>query len=309
MFKAQQKTTKIFIENATLLDCAILTHQQGPQGKSWSVHLTWEGEKTLENGVLFDFSQAKKTAKKLIDTEFDHKIFVTQTDVSWQFKKRCIIIKKFTSTKKPAVFALNTYQNSIKVLSNALITELQNGDVTLLEKTISERLLKKSPQNITKVSVRLEEHQQKSSTHYFNYMHSLCHHYGNCQRFHGHSNIVEVFKHGKLDLLKSATVAKKFNNLYIISKHYLVKQWETPLIQEMTKLCPEILIYKNNLIACQYTGSQGDVAVIMPKNTVLCLEEESTIENLAQYMLKEFKNQKGLKIRAFEGIAKGSMCT
>ncbi|WP_397602080.1 6-carboxytetrahydropterin synthase [Silvanigrella sp.] len=301
-------TTKIFIQDVTLLDCAILYPSLGPKGRSWYVDVIWEGNKD-QNGVLFDFSLAKKSAKSTIDHEFDHKLLVKPSSIRFQSNSQIIIIGNCKENDNNSIFAINTYNNSVKKVSRETLIALDNNDVTLLEKEIAQSILRNSPENVISVTVTLREHENHSKSNYFSYTHSLCHHYGNCQRFHGHSNILEVFKNGKLDLEKSANAAKKLNNSYIISRNYVIFEWNTKLINELIEHCPEIEEAKASLIAAQYKGTQGEVAVIMPKENVFTLEQESTVENLAEFVRKLFSlNETDLEIRAYEGLSKGSIC-
>lgn len=301
-------TTKIFIQDVTLLDCAILYPNIGPKGKSWYVDVIWEGNKD-NNGVLFDFSLAKKSAKSTIDHEFDHKLLVKPSSIRFQSNSQIIIIDNYKLKENNSIFAINTYNNSIKKISREAIIALDRNDISLLEKEIAQSILRNSPENVKNVTVTLREHEQNTKPNYFSYTHSLCHHYGNCQRFHGHSNIIEVFKNGKFDLNKSSIAAKKLNNSYIISRNYILNQWNTKLVQELIDHCPEIVDIKESLIAAQYKGTQGEVAVIMPKENVFTLDQESTVENLAEFMRKQFSTDNDeIEIRAYEGLSKGSIC-
>ncbi|APJ02807.1 6-carboxytetrahydropterin synthase [Silvanigrella aquatica] len=301
-------TTKIFIQDVTLLDCAILYPSFGPKGKSWYVDVIWEGNKD-KNGVLFDFSLAKKSAKSTIDHEYDHKLLVKPSLIRFQSNSQIIVIGNYKNSDNNLLFAINTYNNSIKRISRETLIALDNDDVTLLEKEIAQSILRNSPENVTNISVKLREHEHKLKPNYYSYTHSLCYHYGNCQRFHGHSSVIEVFKKGKFDLRKSSYAAKKLDNAYIISQNYVVKDWNTKLIQELIDHCPEITDLKEHHIAAQYKGTQGEVAVIIPKDHVFTLEQESTVENLAEFIRAQFPpDEKDIEIRAYEGLSKGSIC-
>ncbi|BBH51983.1 6-carboxytetrahydropterin synthase [Fluviispira sanaruensis] len=299
--------TKIFIQNVTLLDCALFIPEKGPKGKSWYVDIVWEGEKDA-TGVLFDFSLAKKSAKSTIDHEFDHKLLVTASHIRFQSNSQIIVIGNNKSDTKESLFAINTYNNSVKKIARETLKALESDDVSELEKEIANAILRNSPSNVKNVKVTLREDEKKKKENYFNYTHSLCHHYGNCQRFHGHSNIIEIFHKGKFDLARSAKAAKKLNNSYIISRNYLAEKWDSRLITELVEHCPEISDFKSELIAAQYKGTQGEVAVIMPKINTLALDCESTVENLAEYIRNQFVDDTDIEVRAYEGLAKGSIC-
>ncbi len=307
MLKATPNKTKIFIQDVTLLDCAILYPSTGPQGRSWYVDVTWEGNKD-HNGVLFDFSLAKKAAKSTIDHEYDHKLLVKPSSIRLQTNSQVIIVGNYKDNDQPSIFAINTYNNSVKKIARETLIALDKEDVSLLEKEIAQSIFRNSPENVTNVFVKLRPHENYNKSNYFSYTHSLCHHYGNCQRFHGHSNIIEIYKNGTFDNDKSSFVAKKLNHAYIISRHYLVPHWNSKLIQELIEHCPEITELKDSLIVAQYRGTQGEVAVIMPKENVFLIEQESTVENIAEFVKTLFQTtEQDIEIRAYEGLAKGSI--
>ena len=67
--------TTLFVENITVMDFSYLHPLRGLLGESWIVDIELTGD--LDNeGVIFDFSYAKKAIKKVIDTEFDHKLVI-----------------------------------------------------------------------------------------------------------------------------------------------------------------------------------------------------------------------------------------
>ena len=70
------KISKIFIRNVTVLDCAVWRLKEGPVGQSWSVDVEFHGE-TDHEGVVLDFSAAKKQAKEAIDEHFDHRLLIS----------------------------------------------------------------------------------------------------------------------------------------------------------------------------------------------------------------------------------------
>ncbi|MEN9811249.1 MAG: hypothetical protein RLZZ488_2816, partial [Pseudomonadota bacterium] len=62
----EKQKSKIFVRNVTVLDCGVWDLYHGPVGRSWSVDVEWSGTTDAE-GVVIDFSQAKKLAKNVID--------------------------------------------------------------------------------------------------------------------------------------------------------------------------------------------------------------------------------------------------
>ena len=220
MAKQGEKKTKIFIRDATNIDCALLMPEQAPVGKSWSVDIVWTGY-TNNEGIIFDFSLARKAAKKTIDTFFDHKLYVRQKVISRMPGKRSLICEQCRDLNG-RYFILDTCNEAIALFEEEVFREIQLSDSpTLLEAIIADAVLKESPENVTEVAVELREHTHKFRGNYFSYTHSLNRHYGNCQRFHGHSNIIEVFSGNQLDYGESEKAAQLLNNKYIINRGHL----------------------------------------------------------------------------------------
>lgn len=272
--------TKIFIHDVTLLDCAILSHSLGPTGKSWYVDACLEGNKD-SNGMLFDFSFAKKIIKSVIDEEFDHKIHVSSKQAQHQTDSLVAISSPIHH------FYLKTYSNAVKIWD---FDDLEH--TPFLEEKIEQSILKNLPKNVEKVKITLRNHSQKESSGYFKFTHGLCSHCGNCQRFHGHSSIVSIYKNGILDQNESKKIAQKLDDKFLIWKEHINKD----------------LSIDSSLYTIQYTGSQGTVMLRTPKEHVILLDCESTIENIAEYIHSHFySSDPTIQIHVYEGLAKGAI--
>ncbi|MBP5296617.1 MAG: 6-carboxytetrahydropterin synthase, partial [Bacteriovoracaceae bacterium] len=65
----------MFYNDVMNIDCSVFDPQRGPRGVSYAVSLELKGELGPE-GVIVDFSLAKKKAKEIIDREIDHRFIV-----------------------------------------------------------------------------------------------------------------------------------------------------------------------------------------------------------------------------------------
>lgn len=298
---------KIFIRNATILDCAVLFPEVGPRGRSWHVDLLWIGE-TDETGVVFDFSLAKKAAKETIDRHFDHRLMVPESSIRQMPEGRTLVCSPFRTPAINSCFALNTYDQALAVVGDNVIREMTEGlSVRQLEALLASYILASSPQNVKNVIVTLRSHEEEKKNHYFSYAHSLRKHFGNCQRFHGHSNVIEIFSEGHLDLQKSEAAAKFLDAGYLVTQDYLANDSKDPLFDSLLTSFPELSAAQNELTHVIYDGTQGKVAVMIPKSAVHLLQSESTIENIAEYVHRTFELDKTVQVVAYEGLAKGSI--
>jgi len=287
--------SRIFVRNATVLDAAILDPQCGPRGRSWYVDVTWQG--TLnDEGVVFDFAHAKRAAKEIIDALFDHRLIVaksmvTKTDSS--ARDSAVAANQTRNVVSVGAFTLDTYPSALAVVDDAVLLALcEQGDLTPLATEIARRVKEGGPSNVESVGVTLRDHEQASEPHFFAYTHSLRLHAGNCQRFHGHSNVVEVFRpDGKFDLETSLRAARTLAGRYLVAPEYLKDDAQGDA----------------TLARVSYEGSQGRVHVTLPRTQLLVLPEEASIENIALFLARELNLPEGWSVHAFEGLAKGAV--
>lgn len=298
---------KIFIENITLLDCALLMNAYGPQGKSWRVDALLEGQKD-ENGILFDFGSAKPVIKSSIDELFDHKILVDTSQIRHKSDSHIVVASPIETRGQHSFFALNTYPSAVRTVERETLVALCKNDFSFLEKEIEQEVLKNLPQNVEHIKITLKEDRQEESLSCFDYTHSLCQHCGNCQRFHGHSSCIKIYEKNELDSKLSKEISHKLDKKYFISEKHIDRNWNSERIRELEHNCPEIADFKHKLTAIAYTGSQGPVALLFPKENVISLSEESTIENLAEFIHKNFFDSKPeICVHVYEGLAKGAV--
>lgn len=297
--------SKIFIRNLTVLDCAIWDIAAGPRGRSWNVDVEWEGE-TDQEGILIDFSTAKSHAKKLIDEHFDHRLIISEELVSVSEPGRftCHPHKRTPHTER---FLLNTYPSSLSILPNEVFEEFLSNCTTKFESILADTILQNSPPNIKSVKIRLGEPKDCEGSYFFNYLHSLKYHSGNCQRFHGHSNTIEIFKNGIFDDEKSSIVATQLSGKYLIAENYLKRPESSDLLHLMATL-ESSEHDTDNFVWAAYHGSQGEVLVRIPRQRLIAMPTESTIENIAEWIHETlFKADPTIEVRAYEGLNKGAI--
>lgn len=305
MLSMDNNLTEIFVDDAVNIDCAVLIPGFGPIGKSWAIDINWKG--TLDDeGVVFDFSLAKKSAKEVVEKLLDHKILVSKDSVKKINGERLILLDKCGS--ESSYFAVNTYSGTLAILEREVLDEIKDNNTTnKLEKIIEDEILKNSLDNIKEVTVRLKEHSEKENTNFFSYTHSLKNHFGNCQKFHGHSNVIRIFNGAKFDSKKSEEAAKLLNNRYIVNESYVQKDTNSILLNELYSNFPVLNNYKDSHYTFEYSGTKGDIALIMPVERTLLLEGESTIEYLSKFILNQLNLKSDYKVFAYEGFKKGAI--
>lgn len=304
MFKERQHS-KIFVRNVSVLDCAIWDLYSGPLGRSWNVDVEWQGA-TDSEGVVIDFSAAKKLAKDVIDSNFDHRLLVPKNHTQ-SIDGGFVVCFPPLTTHQSERFLLHTYESSLAVLRKEIFEEIAQNRLSLLEVEIADSILKKSPKNVEKVKVSLSPHTQSGESHFFNYLHSLRLHQGNCQRFHGHSNTIEVFSKGSFNKDFSSTIAKRLDGKYLVADCYL----REPCTETLNALMPFLIDFElgeNAYTWVSYQGSQGVVSLRVPTHRLLIMPKESTIENIAEWVHSTcLDSDCSIEVRAFEGLHKGAI--
>jgi 6-pyruvoyl-tetrahydropterin synthase len=301
-----KNSSKIFIRNVTVLDCAVWTHMDGPVGRSWSVDVEWTGQTDTE-GVVLDFSAAKKLAKSIIDEQFDHRLIISDKVVSSRPDNR-MLCSPHPSCAHENRFLLETYADSLAIMENNVLEELSVDSLQSFELELAKAIKINSPDNVSSVKIRLNPHAQNTSSHHFNYLHSLRLHSGNCQRFHGHSNIIEIFKGGSFDSAASSFAAKKLNGKYLVADCYFKTPDDLVFLNEISPLMNGFEMSSDAFVWISYSGSQGVVNVRAPRNRVMTMPTESTIENIASWLhTSTFEGSTDIRIDAYEGHLKGAI--
>lgn len=308
--------SKIFTQSVTSLDCAILAEGQLPFGKSWAVDIVWHGEKD-QTGILIDFSIAKSLAKAIIDKTFDHKILTSQKLCPLATVEKVLLAshpRSATLAEAHTFFGIFTFPNAIQFVSDSTLNQLKDNRCDELESEISQEVLKHCPKNIDRVHVKLRECEEQSNSNYFHYTHSLCHHKGNCQRFHGHSNIVNIYKNGSFENQLSTRIATQLNRKYLIHESYVVPCAQHDSFALLQEIFPHIEAFKEQLVGIDYEGNQGKNTLWLPKDHVIMLSAESTVENIAEYIWRQLISENlvteeyDIEVHAFEGMSKGAIC-
>ncbi|WP_278350499.1 6-carboxytetrahydropterin synthase, partial [Marinobacter nauticus] len=162
----------LFVDNLTVIDFAYLDPTRGLVGESWIADVVLGGELD-EQGMVFDFSNVKRTIKRVIDERVDHRLVIPRgyQGLSW-------------SEEQPDTFtwALTGGSQIIHRSPDEAIVWLSADRVvpsavaSLLEQEIKAVL----PANVISVEINLREEEIDGA--YYHYVHGLKKHLGNCQR-------------------------------------------------------------------------------------------------------------------------------
>ncbi len=294
----------LFYENVTVLDYAFHCYHKGLVGNSYKVHVEFIGH-TDHEGILYDFSYAKKKVKEIIDRDCDHR-FVVPTGIT-KFEGN----KAYTQFKFGVEALKVEYWCPSEGICEIPFKHVSKETLTTYLETIIQ---KEMPKTVDAVKITLEDEYQADHSFYFHYTHGLKDHYGNCQRlFHGHRNTVKISVNGERRKELEEYLAR---DLFSGCIHYVY--WENVKNKsELSKVCgmelPEGRFENLSAIELEYQSSQGAFRAILPGSICYIMQTETTVENLSQHFAKVVKNMLNQNDQvvavAYEGIAKGAKTT
>lgn len=291
----------LFVDDLTVLDCAILDPQRGPIGMSWAVGVEFIGGLTKE-GVVFDFSYAKKCAKKVIDSTADHAFIIPSSVIASRKPQRTVNVDKDQGYTAPAEIRVETETLTYEAPEQAFFIVSQVTESTIIAEL--ERLIfdacKQNKECAALKAVKLtftNEKVAKPNAAYYCYTHGLKDHYGNCQRLiHGHQSTIEVF----VDGMKRPDLEQEVAYFYY-DKHFAFKE----NIKNSN--------FTDRVFDIEYKSGQGNFLAKIPKEKIVLYPYETTVENISKFTAHWLKHQfcqlgqHTVVVKAYEGIGKG--CT
>lgn len=291
----------LFYNQLTVLDYAYLDPKLGPKGDSLYVNVELIGQ-TTEEGVVFDFSYAKKAIKEIIDNICDHRLVVTHNSL-----QACTdgTYELFYSFNEKEIWYKGPEQSYC-------VIPFDNFSYDNLAEHLSIEVHKKMPSNVAQTIITLEQVQYPEDQATYSYTHGLKDHYGNCQRLiHGHHNPIHVYTDNKRNKELEKYLATELfnNNIHLCYWDNVVNKDE--IVQIFNNEKPEGRINSAKFIHIKYKAIQGIFESKLPLSEVYIMPIESTVENIAFYfanfLSKTFNQFATIKLKAFEGLAKGSI--
>lgn len=283
------ETVNLFVREITVLDYAYLDPVEGPLGGSLDVDVTFTGDLD-EEGVVFDFSLAKKAVKRVIDDLCDHRLVMpSRHAVALEGG-----VSRVTFKNGPSEFTYTCPSQGLCLL------DVDDFSVEAMKSYLEAETMKVMPENVDKVTLRFREENLGEAPHY-RYTHGLKQHYGNCQRLlHGHRNRVDVTVDGEHRPDLEARICESWKNIHLAYPDNVVGDGHL-LGQRQDHL---------NTIEIRYTASQGDFHAHLPGRDVYIMAAETTVENIGRHLRDRVQEWVGpdasVEVHAYEGIRKGS---
>lgn len=272
--------TTLFVGRLTVIDFSYLHDRRGLLGESWIVDVELTGNLDDE-GVIFDFGDAKKKIKQILDASIDHTLVVPMASPQLAAEDGGYAFTYGESAKRLRVLA---------PASSFFCADVASVTKGSLKPILEQLILDGMPKNVS--AVRLELKTEQINTPFYHYSHGLKKHDGNCQRIaHGHRSKLDIFVDEVLTPEHIAYYADVFTDSYVITKEDIDRETDSHFF-------------------VSYTASQGQFSLEIPKENCVIIENETTVEQIAHFIaddLAKKQPQKRIRVRAYEGVEKGAI--
>ncbi len=279
--------TRLFVKKLTVIDFSYLHSERGLLGESWLVDVELSG-RLDQQGMVLDFSDVKKTIKKLIDDEFDHKLIIPSLFAGSRTEVHGERIENTFTTLRQEIFTHTAPASAYCFIDCAEISPLQ------LQQSIEKRLMELLPENVEKVTLNIYPEQQTGA--FYHYSHGLRQHSGNCQRIaHGHRSQLQIYdSNGRREDIEQYW-AERWHDIYIASHGDIAEQFS---------------VGDTGYLRFHYHACQGEFELSLPKQRCYLIDTDSTVENLARHLAQQTAQHHPdgrFRIHAYEGIDKGAI--
>ncbi|MBQ0831532.1 6-carboxytetrahydropterin synthase [Marinobacter sp.] len=279
----------LFVDNLTVIDFAYLDATRGLVGESWIADVVLGGELD-DQGMVFDFSNVKRTIKRIIDERVDHRLVIPRgyEGLSWD-----------QDTPDIFTWALTDGSHIVHRSPDEAIVWLcaERVDKAEVAALLERELMAVLPANVTSVAINLREDVIEGA--YYHYVHGLKKHLGNCQRIaHGHRSPIRVDRNGKRDEELEHSWAKLWQDIYVGSEEDVVRRH----VEE------DGAAY----ITFEYEANQGEFALTLPEKRVYMMNTDTTVEFIAAHIADQLKADfpsDTILVKAYEGVGKGAIAS
>lgn len=273
---------QLFVDNLTVIDFAYLDRQRGLVGESWIVDVVLGGELD-EQGMVFDFSNVKRTIKRVIDERVDHRLVIParyqglsqSEDTPGQFR--------WHLTDGTHIDHRSPSEAVVWLESDRVVPSVVAG---LLEKELQAVL----PANVSSVEISLREEEIDGA--YYHYVHGLKKHLGNCQRIaHGHRSRLQIWLNDQRNAQLEQQWAERWADIYLATEE-------------------DTIALNDGQYEFAYTARQGEFRLSMPASRCYLMNTDTTVEFIADHLAAEIHQQHpqaSVKVKAFEGVNKGAI--
>ncbi|MDN6318304.1 MAG: 6-carboxytetrahydropterin synthase [Marinobacter sp.] len=279
----------LFVDNLTVIDFAYLDPTRGLVGESWIADVVLGGELD-DQGMVFDFSNVKRTIKRIIDERVDHRLVIPRgyEGLHWDQDTP----DTFTWTLTDGSHIMHRSPDEAIVWLNA-----ERAAKTEVAALLERELMAVLPANVTSVDINLREDVIEGP--HYHYVHGLKKHLGNCQRIaHGHRSPIRIDRNGDRDQRLEHSWAKLWQDIYVGSEEDVARRH----VDEKGV----------GYITFEYEANQGEFALTLPESRVYMMDTDTTVELIAAHIADQLKLESpsdNILVKAYEGVGKGAIAS
>ncbi|GGE59364.1 hypothetical protein GCM10011533_09930 [Streptosporangium jomthongense] len=278
----------LFVDNLTVIDFAYLDPTRGLVGESWIADVVLGGELD-DQGMVFDFSNVKRTIKRIIDERVDHRLVIPRgyEGLSWH-----------QDTPDTFIWTLADGTHIVHRSPDEAVVWLSAERVipSAVAALLERELMAVLPANVTSVTLNLREEVIEGA--YYHYVHGLKKHLGNCQRIaHGHRSPIRIDRNGKRDEELERTWAARWEDIYVGTEEDVVRRHVENDVAYIT---------------FEYEANQGEFTLTLPEARVYMMNTDTTVEFIAAHIADQLKAEfpsDTILVKAYEGVGKGAMAS
>lgn len=274
--------TRLFVEQLSVIDCAVLDAARGLVGESWIVDIELQGALD-EQSMVLDFSEVKRRLKRAIDAGTDHCLLVpTQAP-------ELTIDERPERTQLLFHSDLGTIEHSSPTAAVTLIDAVE-VDIASVQRHLLPVLRAVLPASVDDIGLTLRHEAIDGAC--YHYVHGLKKHDGHCQRIaHGHRSRLQIRIDGERDGALENEWALRWADIYLGSREDLVARG-------------------NGRVRYAYESGEGRFELALPETRNDLLDTDSTVERIAEFIAGDVARERpgcAVEVRAYEGVMKGAV--
>lgn len=280
-------TVVLFIRELCSVDYAYYDPRLGVRGDTLLLDAELRGERA-EDGLVFDFSRARKAVKAVVDGLCDHRFIVPPGLTEETGDGRVL----FRSPPGAAPAEYRCPPCAVLVLPGPVGPE---SIAAFLEAQARAAL----PENVRGISIRLRPEPVPEGEPVYSYCHGLRGHDGRCRHlFHGHRSRLEVVLGGTSEHDLARGLCAELDGVHFCRSADI----EGPGVRAGGRQS------HLPLVRFGYDTGAGRFQAVLPGREVWALPEEGTVENIALHLAERVGRERGGPgiLLACEGAGKGA---
>lgn len=280
----------LFVDQLTVIDCSVLSPDDGLVGESWIVDIELTGPLD-DQGMVLDFSAVKKQIKHAIDALVDHRLLVPLRHAGLHVAEKGERLELSFRDNRAQLWQHGSPLFAVCGIPVKAITP--ETLAPWLQQQVQARLA-------DGMQLQLQLRPEVIEGAHYRYSHGLQQHDGACQRIaHGHRSRLQVLIDSQRSAEWEQRWAERFHDIYLVTRDHIETESADALAGVVTPM-----------LNLRYRSREGEYTLRLPKARCHVLEGETTVEQIAAYLAQQTKRESGaaqVRVRAFEGVQKGAL--